>query len=117
MKCETCGRDMHWEGSIRTGHMACGKCEGSDEPNASELLRQAAAEFQRKVDANKQNDNRQIDMYKAMVGQEASIPVPLPTVKWLCLKCGHNIIGMKGRDPKDYSCPRCGTYGSLKEVK
>ena len=111
MKCETCGRDMHWEGSIRTGHMACGKCEGSDEPNASELLRQAAAEFQRKVDANKQ-----FDMYKQMVGQEAPKPMPMPTVKWLCLKCGYNIVGIKGRNPQDYACPRCFKYGSLKEV-
>ena len=112
MKCETCGHDMVWQGSIRAGHMVCDYCSSAQtKPGLTEALQQAAAEFQRKVDANKQ-----FDMYKQMVGQEAPKPMPMPTVKWLCLKCGYNIVGIKGRNPQDYACPRCFKYGSLKEV-
>ena len=109
MKCETCGRDMHWEGSIRTGHMACGKCEGSENVDLREIFIDAFNEGSKKLEAKKQ-----IHIYKPMVGQEA--PKPEPSVKWLCLKCGYTMMGIKGKDPKGYGCSRCCTYGSLKEV-
>lgn len=38
MKCEHCGNDMHWKGSIQGGRMACEHCANDDRRIAIPLL-------------------------------------------------------------------------------
>jgi DNA-directed RNA polymerase subunit RPC12/RpoP len=82
MKCNKCGSDMRWEGSLRTGGMKCSYC----------ALPLPVVEFEML--------NAQVDAYKQLLGVDPAADSAFPSA-FYATASGHNV----GED--DVQCKRC----------
>ena len=105
MKCETCGHDMHWQGSLRDGHLACEWCESQPTVQAAiDAARDANSVYQQLKDQFKQ------------LGQPIDQPAAQPDVKSLvCVLCGKHSSCFSSVEHNRLRCPYCNAPGALKE--
>lgn len=90
MDCETCGWPMKWEGSLRDGGLACGRCESKgEEVPLSQAMREAlSGAF---TDASKKHIDSGAGQY----------------VEVQCANCGLYSMCISYVDPSSLICPYC----------
>lgn len=105
MNCETCGHEMKWQGSLRTGHLECERCvwdnavdaavyscEAKNEP-VPELLKPNSAIYM-------------VPRFKIVhaVGNDHVVII--------CPNCGIDFLAHQSHT--DAFCPNCGCRGEIK---